>query len=150
MADVTVLKARVSRWAERVTERSGELLQSALRDAAPLGRTGETRRMVTVQRAGSSPTPGLVARSASPHGDYVEEGTPAHVILPRTAKVLVFPGSGGRVSTASPNQRVPTRAGGVVFATRVDHPGTPPRPWFAPTVRTWPTLLRQAAAAEKA
>lgn len=146
MADFTELKTRISRWGDDVTERSGDLLQQALRDAAPLGRTGETRRGVNVKSAGASPLPALEARSESVHGDYVEEGTQAHVILPRNAKVLVFPGAGGRISQPGPNQRIPTRAGGMVFSAHVNHPGTPPRPWFAPTLATWPELLRQAAA----
>lgn len=47
----------------------------------------------------------------SPIAPYLHDGTPPHVILPRNQKVLRFPAAGGG-------------AVGVVFARRVNHPGT--------------------------
>lgn len=58
---------------------------------------------------------------------FNEYGTRPHVIRPRRARVLRFP-VGGRI----------------VYARRVNHPGTPARPWFYPTMETWPQLVRRA------
>jgi hypothetical protein len=46
------------------------------------------------------------------YGGYVRDGTPAHVILPRKAKALRF-----------------VIQGRVVFAMKVNHPGTSPNPY---------------------
>lgn len=48
----------------------------------------------------------------------VHEGTKPHVIVPRRKKVLSWKGSEGRV-----------------FAARVNHPGTKPRPWLLNAVK---------------
>lgn len=134
------------RWAEQVGDEASRDMLDELRVAAPLGETGDTVRGLEVVPAGGGDRMAWWVRSKSPHGDYVEEGTPPHVILPRTAKVLRFLGGTGRISQPSPNQRIPTRAGGVVFATQVNHPGTPARPWFHPLVDRWADYLQRAAA----
>lgn len=51
----------------------------------------------------------------APHAAYVHDGTRPHVIVPRNASALRF---------------VPKGAGAPVFAMRVNHPGTKPRPWL--------------------
>lgn len=117
-----------------------------LREAAPLGATGDTRRGIDSVPGGSTFRPGFTVRSAAKGGDYVEDGTRPHVIRPRNARALRFQGGGGRISTASPNQRIATRSGGVVFAKVVHHPGTPARPWFRPVVERWGEFVQRAAA----
>ena len=49
------------------------------------------------------------------YAPFVSLGTAPHVIMPRAAKVLAFPGG---------------NLGGVVFAKRVQHPGTRPNPYI--------------------
>ena len=58
---------------------------------------------------------------------YVELGTRPHVIRPRNKKVLRFaPRGSGRLSGS------PRSGGSVVFARRVNHPGTKPKPYMVP------------------
>lgn len=52
-----------------------------------------------------------------PYGAHVEYGTKAHVITPRRAKALAFMGKGG-----------------MVFAKKVNHPGTKPSPFLQPAM----------------
>ena len=59
---------------------------------------------------------------------HVEFGTRAHVIRPRRAKLLRFF----------------SRSGGVVFAKRVRHPGTRPRPYLLPALRRHESKMRVA------
>lgn len=146
MADASALRARVVRYGESVVQRTGELMQNELRVAAPLGQTGATVRGVTVEFVGGGTRPGLVAKSTGKGGDFVESGTRAHIIVPVSAKALRFLAGGRRISQFSPNQRIATRGGGVVYAKVVHHPGTPPRPWFRPVVERFAEFLARAAA----
>lgn len=50
---------------------------------------------------------------------YVHDGTKAHTIRPKRAKVLRFPSGGG-----------------IVYATVVNHPGTKPRPYLLNAMNT--------------
>ncbi len=122
------------------------LMEAELREAAPLGATGETRRGIDSVAGGTALRPAFTLRSKAAGGDFVEEGTRPHIIVPRRGKALRFQGGGGRISTAGPNQRIATRAGGVVFAKVVNHPGTPARPWFRPVAERFEEFLERAAA----
>ena len=55
-------------------------------------------------------------RNGKHYGPYVEYGTSPHPITPDSAEALAFPGAGG----------------GIVFAQRVQHPGTDPQPFWRP------------------
>lgn len=55
-------------------------------------------------------------RNATPYARFIEEGTRAHVIKPRKAKMLRW---------------YSHRHGGWVSSKGVNHPGTKPRPFFA-------------------
>jgi len=58
---------------------------------------------------------------------FVEFGTKAHTIVPRTKKALRFAlGANARLSGA------PRKGAPVVFAKRVRHPGTRPKPFMVP------------------
>lgn len=127
-------------------EEATRLLVDALREEAPLGVTGETRRQIEAVPGGSARGFASTVRAPAPGGEYVEKGTEPHDIFPRNARVLRFLGGSGRISQPSPNQRIATIGGGVVYAAVVHHPGTPPRPWFAPTVERWPEFLERALA----
>jgi len=75
-------------------------------------RTGELRGTLDVVDSGAY-RKRVIARSL--HANYVEDGTKPHVILPKTA--------GGLLRFVI--------AGRVVFARKVNHPGTQPRPFMA-------------------
>lgn len=146
MADATALRMRTIRYGAELMRQAETMMVAELREAAPLGETGDTRRGIDSAAGGSDTVPAFTVVSTSPHGDYVEEGTQPHVIVPRNASVLRFLGGSGRISQPSPNQRIATRGGGVVFTKHVNHPGTPPRPWFRPVVERFPEFLERAAA----
>ena len=144
MANASALRNRVERLGSEMF-RVGvhDLMVNELREAAPLGETGETRRGIEAMPTG--PTSATI-RSTGKGGEYVEKGTQPHVIRPRNAKALRFLAGGGRISQPGPNQRIATRAGGVQFAMVVNHPGTPPRPWFGPLVEKLGDFLERARA----
>lgn len=73
-------------------------------------RTGELRGTLDIVDTGAY-AKRVIARAK--HGRYIESGTKAHVILPKNAPMLRFV-IGGRV----------------VFARRVNHPGTAKRPFM--------------------
>jgi hypothetical protein len=123
-------------------------MQAALMDAAPLGKTGETRRQIQVVPESSGGTTfGFRATAPTKQGEYVEKGTQPHEIRPIRGKALRFAAGGTRISQPSPNQRIRTHPGAVVFAKVVFHPGMPARPWFEPVIARWSVFLEQALAA---
>ena len=144
MADTRALRERIVRHGADLVAEADRMVVLALREAAPLGATGETRRGIVSIPGGTALRPATTVRSTGKGGDYVEAGTRPHVIRPRSARALRFLGGGRRVSQASPNQRIATTAGGVVFAAVVHHPGTPARPWFRPVVERWGEFLTWA------
>jgi hypothetical protein len=104
-----------------------EHIMADLRDGAPED-TGATRRGITKTPAGSPPLLAVQVASKTPQGEWYEEGTKPHVILPVRGKVLVF------------------KVGGdTVFTRRVDHPGQRARPWFRPVMNRWSRYLAEAA-----
>lgn len=102
-------------------------LMADLRDGAPEA-SGATRRGLRRTPMGSPPVLAATVESTTPQGEWVEEGTRPHLILPRHGTVLVFDG-----------------ASGPVFSRFVNHPGTEPRRWFRPFVDRWPQYLAGAA-----
>lgn len=146
MADATALRERTIRYGAEVMREAEALMVAELREAAPLGETGDTRRGIDSAPGGSATVPAFTVVSTGKGGEFVEDGTQPHEIVPRNAGALRFLAGSGRVSQPSPNQRVATRGGGVVFAKRVMHPGTPPRPWFRPVTERFPEILERAGA----
>lgn len=147
MADLTALRERTVRYGAELMREAERLMVNELREAAPLGETGDTRRGIEGSGGGGSAlVPAFTVFSRSPHGDYVEEGRPARDIVPRNASVLRFLAGSGRVSQASPNQRIATRDGGVVFTKFVHQDAVPPRPWFGPVVDRFPDFIERAQA----
>lgn len=145
--DSSVLRERLARWGEALVDEAGQLIVNELREAAPLGQTGDTRRGIDSMPSGGPLRPAVTVISRGKGGTFVEEGTAPHVIVPRNASVLRFLGGSGRISQPGPNQRIATRAGGVVFAKVVQHPGTSARPWFGPVVQRFVEFLERAASA---
>lgn len=146
MADASALRARLYQRADAIVGEAERLMVAALREAAPLGQTGDTRRGIDSVAGGSTLRPAFTLRSSAKGGDFVEVGTRPHVIRPKNGSALRFLGGGRRISQGAPNSRIATRAGGVVFAKEVRHPGTPARPWFRPVVERFDEFLRRAAA----
>lgn len=68
---------------------------------------------------------------------FVEHGTRAHDITPNARKALRWAAAaGGRRLSGSPTKAALSgAAGGVVFATRVHHPGTRAQPFLLPAAR---------------
>lgn len=147
MANADALRQTVRLRYARVHAEATRLLVNALREAAPLGATGDTRRGIK-----ASPSVGVGSGFAATvvsngkGGEFVETGTRAwDKRMPAgRGNVMVFLGGGRRVSTAAPNQRVATLSGGMVFTKTVHHPKVPARPWFRPTVEQWPDFLERA------
>lgn len=106
------LNASGGHVAQDLTRRTLRVVNRA-KELAPVD-TGRLRASI-VWTIGTASGGGLVARVGTnvAYARAVHEGTRAHVIVPRRARVLRFP-SGGRV----------------VFARRVHHPGTRPRPFL--------------------
>lgn len=101
-----------ARWA-RV---AGPLVKAALRSKAPIGqgdsatgrKAGALRDSFTYRSQAAAGSLTLTFRSSVPYVRYVMDGTRPHTIVPRNGRVLHFR----------------TAAGGSLFATRVNHPGT--------------------------
>lgn len=146
MADASALRAQYIDHNARVADEAARLMFNELLVVVPVGATGDTRRGLGFTPSGDQLRPSFLFTSASIHGDYVEEGTDAVTIVPRTARVLRFQGGSGRISQPSPNSRIATRSGGVVFAMHVDKPAVPARPWFRPVVERWDEFLERAEA----
>jgi hypothetical protein len=132
-----VLEARIRERAEEIVGTASVLLEERLRDAAPVGspdpesghQPGHLRDSISV----SSPHPGeggpaVSALAAAEYASFANDGSDPHVIEPRNAKVLRFhiPGVG------------------IVYARRVQHPGTQPTNFWDLTVAQWGDILRQA------
>jgi hypothetical protein len=95
-----------------VLKQAGEKAEEHVRDKAQFthrsGRiwSNTKARVVRFRRGGR-----MIVSNPVPYAPYLEHGTPAHVILPRRKKVLRF---------------WSRRSDQLVFARRVNHPGTRP------------------------
>lgn len=98
-----------------------------LRLSAPYA-TGQTSREIYSQPTSSS-TESISYNIAAPtpQGEFVEDGTSPHIIVPVNAKALHF-----------------FIQGDEVFAKKVHHPGMPARPWFRPILEQWSDYLSAA------
>lgn len=132
MADATQVRAHLIDWADQVFQAATKSLAEDLRAAAPVGTgptSGETRDSVTLIPESSPPVFAARALSPTPQGEWAENGTPAHTILPH-GNALVF-----------------EVGGQTVFAKIVHHPGTAAKPWFHPTLDNgYLPALQEAAA----
>ena len=101
---------------------------AALQDAAPVD-TGALRDSISSDELRQSDSEAsFKVFTDEPQGDFTEFGTRPHEIRPRPPRrALAFNAGGRRVVVA-----------------RVNHPGTPRRPWFHPTVRKWPEFVGRA------
>lgn len=104
----TGVYAGVGRLAARVKP----ILLESTKGEAP-ARTGAFRASIVAKQRVEGPSVVITLEAASPLATYITGGTRPHVILPRNASVLRFEVAGGRI----------------VFARRVNHPGTRPNPF---------------------
>jgi len=126
MADSSALRQRIIDGSARAVDRSTDALLDQLQHDAPY-RSGDTYRGITGTLGGDPLRPSATVTSATPQGAWVNDGTRPHVILPVVAKALRWTGPGG-----------------VVFAKRVNHPGTSGTHWFDNAVSFWPARLQEA------
>lgn len=90
-------------------------------------KTGTTGRSIHL----ASATAERATVTASAAAPFLEFGTRPHVITPKAARALRWAASpAGRRLTGSPR-----KGAAVVFATRVNHPGTKPYPFMVPGAR---------------
>jgi len=109
------------RWESAATKwatETGEILKQAIKDAAPVGKTGALKDSInfTPKVGTSSATVEFTTRV--PYARYVLNGTPAHVIVPRNARVLRW-----------------QQGGQWVYRQRVNHPGARANPFPEKAVR---------------
>lgn len=130
-ADASRLRRGIQQWAGRVMAQAAPETASEVRRHPRLPRDeGELERSVTagpVLAAGSGHR--FTLKAPVIQAATTDKGARPHVIVPKRARVLRFP-AGGRI----------------VFARRVNHPGNPPRPWWADAVRDAFTKALPAAA----
>jgi hypothetical protein len=84
--------------------------------------TGNLGRSIRIGRVTPKEAQTIAAAS---YALYVHEGTRAHDIRPRNAKVLAFPGAGSATLSGRPR-----KGGKIIFAKRVRHPGTKANPFM--------------------
>lgn len=131
MANADGLRLKLRQRSEAVAERAASLAETAVEKAAPARSSPSSVGPQTIRRQRLSGAPRIAwsIEATSPQSEFTEKGTAPHVIRPRRiGGVLVF-----------------VTDGETVFARHVNHPGTPPRPWFSPTLKGWGSFLRQAA-----
>lgn len=130
MADASGLRRQLARTLDQKAARLAGHVEGELQREArswPYA-TGFTAQRITARvESGGGSRRRVRVRSDGPRGGWRERGTRPHVI-PRG-------GSRAQVAKGYPLRFVSRRAGRVVFAWSVNHPGTRPRPWFYATIR---------------
>lgn len=91
-------------------------------------RTGNLGRSIVVGNVGRDRAE---VKATAGYAAFVELGTRAHEIKPRSAKALRFAPGGQARLTGTPRRG----AQNIIFAKRVRHPGTKPHPFMAPAIR---------------
>lgn len=116
-----------SKWIDTVAP---EVI-TAMKEEAPVRRApggGRLRDSITYRKGYGLSGVSVEFGSRVPYADFVENGTPPHVIRPRTAQVLRFVG----------------RSGDVVYSHYVNHPGMRPNPFSRRAMeRISPRLQRE-------
>lgn len=120
------LKA-TAKWVDEVAPE----IVDAIKEEAPVRKGpggGRLRDSITSRRSFGLSGVGVEFGSKVPYAGYVEEGTPPHIIRPRSARALRFTG----------------RSGATVYAAYVNHPGTKPNPFARRAVeRVSPEIQRR-------
>lgn len=119
------LYQQLERKAEQTAQRVAAEWANELRRTNPVA-TGNMRNNTTTRVSKSGPRVRVEATIDTDYARYVAEGTRPHVIRPRRARALRF-----------------TTGGRVVYAAKVNHPGTRPIPWWQNQLRQLPNMLRR-------
>lgn len=114
MISVTIEKADqrlATRWrwesaASKWAIETGTVLNAAIKNQAPVGKTGRLRDSITFKPRVSATTATVEFMTRVPYGEYVVRGTAAHPIAPRNASVLRW-----------------QEGGQWIYRQRVNHPG---------------------------
>jgi HK97 gp10 family phage protein len=110
-----------------VLQQIGNEIAAEAQDVVPV-RTGNLKNSIAVV-AGQNQVYVGPDVSQAPYAAFVEYGTEPHEITPKKARVLAF-----RVQ------------GQLVYAKKVQHPGTRPQPYMRPAVERWVGRLGERAA----
>lgn len=114
-------------WADEM----GPIVAAEIRAEAPVGTgtgSGRLRDSITFRRASGFSSIAMEFGSNVPYAAYVEDGTAPHIIEPRNASRLRFT----------------SRGGDLVFAARVNHPGTKPNPFARNAMERLSPLIAQS------
>ena len=109
------------RWESAATKwavETGEILKQAIKNEAPVGKTGELRDSTSLRPKIGTTTATVEFTTRVPYADYVIKGTPAHVIVPRNARVLRW-----------------QEGGQWIYRQKVNHPGARANPFPEKAVR---------------
>jgi Bacteriophage protein of unknown function (DUF646). len=123
MMSITIEKADqrfTTRWrwesvATKWAVESGELMERAIKAEAPVSKkptAGALRDSISFKPKVSATSATVEFTSHVPYARYVIQGTPAHVIMPRNARVLRW-----------------QQGGAWVYRQKVNHPGARPNPF---------------------
>lgn len=115
-----------SRWADEI----GPLMEAAIKANAPVSKKGggRLRESITFRKKTGISGVALEFGSNVPYAEYVERGTPPHLILPRRATMLRFEGRGGDI----------------VYSPYVHHPGTRPNPFARQAVERMSPFIMES------
>lgn len=111
----------------------GQVAALAVREAALIApvKTGNLRRSIRIGTVSETSAQVIAGgQGGVGYARMVEEGTRAHVIVPRTRKALAW-GGDRRLSGS-----LRTGATATHFATRVNHPGSRAKPYLMPGAKT--------------
>lgn len=94
-------------------------------------KTGHLGRSII---AGPVSETNALVEARTPYAAAVEFGSRPHVIEPKHASVLAWPGS-AKNRRLTGRARVGTKSSDMVFAKKVNHPGTKPQPFLIPAAK---------------
>lgn len=109
--DVSELMSAIEDYAQEVGAVASDELERIVKDAAPVGETGELRDEITVSSSGGGGIVSILVDSPADASSYTDEGTPPHRI--EGNPLLAF-----------------EMGGATVIVHSVNHPGTAAQHWF--------------------
>lgn len=89
-----------------------------------------------------------IVEARTPYAAAVEFGSKPHIIEPKNASVLAWPGS-AKNRRLSGRARSGTKSSDMVFAKKVHHPGTKPQPYLIPAAKAALKKLGVAGVVER-
>lgn len=126
MAELDALRRELDQRVRITSRRLANEWERELRRTNPVD-TGNMRDKTTVREQVSAGGVRVVAVVDTDYAIYVSEGTRPHIIRPRPPRKALRFTVGGRV----------------VYAAKVNHPGTRPNPWFRDSVRRLPEMVQR-------